>query len=567
MLRRLLSSLFGRLPPAGADAVAGPLPWRKVFLVGAAILVCFYAVSVLYFARSVPDIGLHTAFKCIVNRVDRDHVRPTGPLVPEQEDVITHVNGRETPTWPDLLRELARIAQTEDEEVLVRLKRPRTNNEVFTAWCRIDRAALESMLPAVLWFFLKFGLFLVGVLVFWKRPNDRSAAQFFVLSVVTVGAYMGGYQWWRISTHPPLLVVFMVCAVLLPAVTLHFYLIFPRPKQFLQQWPRATLLAIYGVPVAFLAMLLGNYGRRALVVSVRPQGRRHRSGAEPSAWLHLRLFRRSGPVVPGLHRVPGPQFHDGARSHGAEPGQVDPVRLAGGAGANRLLAVPGPVGAERVRLRRRDVADVRGLGLFHDRVHDQHHAVSADGTGQADRLRRGLFPHQLRGRHRLLRCRLPRHVPREQPRHRRGVAATGAAGQHHGPGAGAGARRGARPLQEGAGSPLPAREILPGSNLAADGPDAGAAGRSAGPGAACPASVGGIARRVPRGGLSARGQSAAVPPGRFARRGSASDGAGAGLSAGGHAANAVGADAALDRLGPTPPRASCASSAAKWRTP
>lgn len=264
MIRRLLPSWF--TPPAapGSELVTLSLAsrWRKAFLVSTVVLVCLYAVSVLYYARSIPDIGLHTAFSNIVNRVDRDQIRPIGPLVPEKRDVIVGINDRETDTWPDLLRELARITPLPDEEVQVHLKRPATG-EVFSAWCRVDRSPLEALLPSVLWFCLKFGLFLVGVLVFWNRPNDRSAAQFFVLSAVTVGAYMGGYQWWRIATHPLLLIVFMVCAVLLPAVTLHFYLIFPRPKQFLQRWPgwTATMLATYGVPLFFLGALLLGYGR------------------------------------------------------------------------------------------------------------------------------------------------------------------------------------------------------------------------------------------------------------------------------------------------------------------
>ena len=53
----------------------------------------------------------------------------------------------------------------------------------------------------------------------------------------------------------------MVCGVLLPAVSLHFYLIFPRPKRFLRQHPRWALLGMYGLPLAFLAALLCLYVR------------------------------------------------------------------------------------------------------------------------------------------------------------------------------------------------------------------------------------------------------------------------------------------------------------------
>src|SRR5439155_16375711 len=118
---------------------------------------------------------------------------------------------------------------------------------------------LEEMLPTLLWFFLKLALFVIGAMVFWKRPNEPTAAQFFLLCIITLGAYMGGYHWTHIATQPPLVIGFIVCGVLLPVVSLNFYLTFPRPKVFLRQHPRWTMAAIYGVPLAFLSVLLVLY--------------------------------------------------------------------------------------------------------------------------------------------------------------------------------------------------------------------------------------------------------------------------------------------------------------------
>ncbi len=117
-----------------------------------------------------------------------------------------------------------------------------------TVWLRLGPAPAETFLPSVLWFFLKIGLFLVGAIVFWKRPGDRSAGQFFLLCLCSFGAYIGGYHWWRIVTQPMLLLVFMVSAILLPAVSLHFYLVFPRPKAFLERWPDAPI-SLFAVPL------------------------------------------------------------------------------------------------------------------------------------------------------------------------------------------------------------------------------------------------------------------------------------------------------------------------------
>ena len=112
-----------------------------------------------------------------------------------------------------------------------------------------------------MWFFLKLGLFVVGALVFWKRPSNVSATQFFLLCIVTLGAYMGGYHWSHIAGQPLLILVFMVCSVLLPAVLLHFYLVFPRPKSFFLRYRWRTYLAIYGLPFLFLITMIAAYAR------------------------------------------------------------------------------------------------------------------------------------------------------------------------------------------------------------------------------------------------------------------------------------------------------------------
>src|SRR5208282_4829065 len=48
-----------------------------------------------------------------------------------------------------------------------------------------------------------------GASRFWKRPDDVSARLFFVLCLVTVGAYMGGYHWTEIVVRPALIYPFV----------------------------------------------------------------------------------------------------------------------------------------------------------------------------------------------------------------------------------------------------------------------------------------------------------------------------------------------------------------------
>jgi len=280
ILKKMLDWLLIPLRQKPATTLPGPVSdqrpttpasrTHRALLITAAALVCLYALSVVFFARSIPDIGLHTAFTCTVNRVDGPQVRYiSGPRSAQKMDVIVQFGGTPIETWPQLLREMAKSADDGHEEVRVHL-RPHERAETdpgppIEVACHIDRAPVELLFPSVLWFFLKGGLFLVALLVYWKRPGDPSAGQFFLLSIVTVCAYMGGYHWWRIVPAPVLLLVFMVAGVMLPAVTLHFYMLFPRPKEFLVRRPGWARLVIYGVPLLFLlALLLGYLRARGL---------------------------------------------------------------------------------------------------------------------------------------------------------------------------------------------------------------------------------------------------------------------------------------------------------------
>jgi transcriptional regulator with PAS, ATPase and Fis domain len=201
---------------------------------------------------------------------------------------VVQLGDLEIDTWPDLLaapRRLYDRTRIAGEQLPAWAKRELVEGEEVTfvrarfqhdvpdgvpvfieGWCAVGTLAPEEILPTLLWFFLKLALFVIGAFVFWKRPRERTAALFFLLCIVTLGAYMGGYHWTHIANQPPLVIGFMVCGVLLPVVSLHFYVNFPRPKQFLEGHPRWTLAAIYGLPSAFLVLLLAMYLRARLLV-------------------------------------------------------------------------------------------------------------------------------------------------------------------------------------------------------------------------------------------------------------------------------------------------------------
>jgi transcriptional regulator with GAF, ATPase, and Fis domain len=264
---------------------------RRLWVVLATFLVGSYALWVLGYVLATPEIGVRCAFTPVVNYFYSEFLYPENQAPLREGDRIVQLGDQPVENWSQLLRKLIRLRAEVPQEVpgltpeallgnasaaggkthllfdgepivRVRFERPtRTGIEQGTVWCRLGRSPVETLLPSVLWFFLKVGLFGVGAMVLWKRPEDRSAAQFFWLCIVSFGAYMGGYHWSRIVTQPTLILVFMVCSLMLPAVSLHFYLLFPRPKGILERQPRWTLLAIYGPPLFFLLLLLTGYLR------------------------------------------------------------------------------------------------------------------------------------------------------------------------------------------------------------------------------------------------------------------------------------------------------------------
>ena len=283
------AAAVGRLRAAGETLWRQPAARRRLFIVVAAMLVCSYALGVLGYVIATPEIGVRCAFTPIVNHFYPQFLDPPDQEPIHEGDVIVAVAGRPVENWSQLMRKLTDLldqpaepggadlldatvhAPTTDRThllidgrhvVRLQFRRPGDpDGQVRTVWLRVGQTPPETLVPSILWLVLKIGLFLVGALVFWKRPGDASAVHFFLLCIVSLGAFIGGYHWARIVTQPALLLVFMTCSLLLPSVTLHFYLVFPRPKRLLERWPRWVLALLYGPPALFLVLLLTAYLR------------------------------------------------------------------------------------------------------------------------------------------------------------------------------------------------------------------------------------------------------------------------------------------------------------------
>lgn len=131
--------------------------------------------------------------------------------------------------------------------------------------------AFQTVHPAelgltLLWFALELGIFLVVAIAFWSRPFDESAKTFFLMCVTTLPAFVGGYYWYLIAGSSWLSWPFVLASVLVPTVTLHFFLVYPKPKPWLLPHLPIVLWVMYLVPAgAALVYFLSDVQTRTLL--------------------------------------------------------------------------------------------------------------------------------------------------------------------------------------------------------------------------------------------------------------------------------------------------------------
>lgn len=253
--------------------------WVHVAIILSAVMLAGYVAGVLWHVQGVPEIGFQFSLRPRIDQIDVQQIDPAYVGVESLIGAtVVQVGDQPVQTWPQLVRALESLEgqQFSDTESLasakssyariegadwVRVRAQRAGGEEPTAvWCRIGRPTPVAVLPLVLWVGMETAVFLVAAFVWWNRPHDRASRLFFLMTLTVVAAFIGGYHWSRIATQPVLLLVYMISAVLLPAVSLHFYQIFPRPKPWFESHPIRSLSLTYGPSVLFLLALLIGYG-------------------------------------------------------------------------------------------------------------------------------------------------------------------------------------------------------------------------------------------------------------------------------------------------------------------
>src|SRR4029450_830259 len=101
-------------------------------------------------------------------------------LLRDREPAVVKGLNAETLIKHDRIGEDTPFVGREGQRV-VRVEYARPGEGRRAVWCRFGPAPLVTLVPSVLWLSLKVGLFAVGAIVLWRRPEDRPAARFFWL--------------------------------------------------------------------------------------------------------------------------------------------------------------------------------------------------------------------------------------------------------------------------------------------------------------------------------------------------------------------------------------------------
>jgi transcriptional regulator with GAF, ATPase, and Fis domain len=253
---------------------------RRRILKIAALGTVVYSVIVVVWANLAPYLGLHV-FGTKVVASDRAPIMGEAPRPGDQ--VLQIGDGPEINSWPRFIHVLHHLndrydasrpitdvtdlkSMTHPDAVtpsggrFVRIRFEREPDGVFESWYEVRSLPWQHTMVSILWAGLQSALFGLGWMVTRRRPADDAAALFFLCCIITVGAYIGGHHWLQLTTQPALVFVFALCAMALPQVNLHFYLMFPAPKRWVVAHPKVTLLLLYGLPGLLQILVLWTIG-------------------------------------------------------------------------------------------------------------------------------------------------------------------------------------------------------------------------------------------------------------------------------------------------------------------
>lgn len=171
-------------------------------------------------------------------------------------DVKDHPRDWSATQVPGLVREIDLQGNTLRRLVEVSYLPRESPSTPRQAWITVQSPPVGELTLSILWLIPHLAILFVGGGACWQRPFDRNAQIFYLMCVVTMVAYVGGFHWWTAANSSWLIWPFISCGVLLPAVILHFFLVYPKPSQWGVRFRGWILAAIYIVP-AITAVVAG----------------------------------------------------------------------------------------------------------------------------------------------------------------------------------------------------------------------------------------------------------------------------------------------------------------------
>ncbi|MFT5323461.1 MAG: transcriptional regulator with GAF, ATPase, and Fis domain [Planctomycetaceae bacterium] len=276
----------------------GELARPKLLVMGLGISVVIYSVLVLGYVGTTPDIGIrgllsdegtldenpesadnHTSGMVIRGFAEFEHFGTK----PAEGDVLVRISDRPVRSFLDFCSALQYLRDARAFDVLdpdtdpsnsaypqdafpalVSIDGDRTveieflrDGQLERGWIVIQSMPLSEVLISFIWLVLQFAIFAISALAAWHRPFDHTARLFFAMCAVAMAAFIGGFHWWVIASSPLLNLPFLVCALLTPAVSVHFFLCYPRPLGPMEHHPRRTIAAIYTAPIISAVVMTG----------------------------------------------------------------------------------------------------------------------------------------------------------------------------------------------------------------------------------------------------------------------------------------------------------------------
>ena len=277
----------------------GELARPKLLVMGLGISVVIYSVLVLGYVGTTPDIGIrgllsdegtldenpesasdnHTSGMVIRGFAEFEHFGTK----PAEGDVLVRISDRPVRSFLDFCSSLQYLRDARAFDVLdpdtdpsnsaypqdafpalVSIDGDRTveieflrDGQLERGWIVIQSMPLSEVLISFIWLVLQFAIFAISALAAWHRPFDHTARLFFAMCAVAMAAFIGGFHWWVIASSPLLNLPFLVCALLTPAVSVHFFLCYPRPLGPMEHHPRRTIAAIYTAPIISAVVMTG----------------------------------------------------------------------------------------------------------------------------------------------------------------------------------------------------------------------------------------------------------------------------------------------------------------------